>query len=162
MSHVLYFSPENRLGKAVSTPGGKQVDAAIADAEEQIALAAGECLEQIDLALQRVYLLSVGADALSDVLYKSVREVAGLAGTCGLADLGAAALSYCNLLDQAHQSGRLSGERMQVHLGVMRLLRRPERFTEAERLDILENLQAVVGKVQADPAYDPFAKTSSV
>ncbi len=151
MSHVVYFSPENRLGKAVTTPGGKHVETAIADADELVMQVADESIEQIDQALKQVYGLSERAESRMDVLYKSVREVAGLAGTCGLADLGAAALSYCNLLDQAEQSGRLSGERVQVHLGVMRLLRRPERFTETERQEILENLKAVVDKGQVVP-----------
>lgn len=151
MSHVVYFSPENRLGKAVTTPGGKHVETAIADADELVMQVADESIEQIDQALEQVYGLSDRAESRMDGLYKSVREVAGLAGTCGLADLGAAALSYCNLLDQAEQTGRLSGERVQVHLGVMRLLRRPERFTETERQEILENLKAVVDKGQAVP-----------
>jgi len=152
MSHVLYFSPENRLGKAVSTPGGKHVETAIADAEALVMLAAGECVERIDQALAQVYRLSEHAKPQTGVLYKTAREVAGLAGTCGLADLGAAAFSYCNLLDQAEQTGRLSGERVQVHLSVMRLLRRPERFTDAERQEILADLKAVVDKGHADLA----------
>jgi hypothetical protein len=146
MSYAVFYAPENRLGKAVSTPGGKQVDSAVADAEAQIAAIAEKCVEQIDLALERVFRLSASAEGQTDDLYRAAREVAGLAGTCGLDDLGAAALSYCNLLDQGNQSGRLNGERVQVHLGVMRLLRRPERFTELERSQLLENLQAVVDK----------------
>jgi hypothetical protein len=152
MSHAVFFEPENRLAKAISTPGGKYVDTAIIDADELIAQAADECVEQIDRALEQVYRLSERANAHLEVLYKTVREVAGLAGTCGLADLGAAALSFCNLLDQAHQSGRLSGDRVQVHLGVMRLLRLPDRFTESERREILQNLQAVIDKGQAELA----------
>lgn len=151
MSYAVFYAPENRLAKAVSTPGGKHVETAVADAEAQIAAIAEKCVEQIDLALERVFRLSPPAEGQAEDLYRAVREVAGLAGTCGLDDLGAAALSYCNLLDQAEQNGRLSGERVQVHLGVMRLLRRPERFTETERQDILENLKAVVDKGQVVP-----------
>ena len=152
MSYAVFYAPENRLGKAVSTPGGKHVETAICDAEEQINSIAQQCVEQIDLALERVFRLSADASAQAEDLYRAAREVAGLAGTCGLDDLGAAALSYCHLLDQAHQSGRLNGERVQVHLSVMRLLRRPERFTQAQRHEILENLQAVVGKGQTESA----------
>lgn len=152
MSHAVFYEPENRLAKAINTPGGKHVETAIFDAEELVVQAAGECVEQIDLALTQVYRLAEHAQSQLDALYKAVREVAGLAGTCGLGDLGAAALSLCNLLDQAHQSGRLNAERLQVHLGVMRLLRRPDRFSETERSEILKNLQAVIDKGQAELA----------
>jgi hypothetical protein len=128
------------------------VDSAITDAEAQIASITDQCLEQIDLALGRVYRLSTPAEGHTEDLYRAAREVAGLAGTCGLDDLGAAALSYCHLLDQANQSSNLNSERVQVHLGVMRLLRRPERFTETERRELLENLQAVVDKGQPPTA----------
>jgi hypothetical protein len=150
MSLVRFFAPQNPLGKAIAIAGGKHIDKAIADAEEQILLAADESIVHIDQTLEEVYRLSSAGKGQWDTLYKRVREVAGLAGVCGLEDLGTAALSFCTMLDQATQTGQLSDDQMQVQVGVLRLLRHPERFSADERAKILENLQAMMDKTKRD------------
>ncbi|HVY34404.1 MAG TPA: hypothetical protein VG960_08275 [Caulobacteraceae bacterium] len=147
MSVVRFFAPENRLGAAIAQAGGKLVETAIADADEQILMAADETKLMIDACLDQVFSLAAkGANTRLAQLYQAVREVAGLAGLVDLSDLGAAAHTFCNQIELAMQKGALSEEQIQVNLGSLRLLRQPERFSEPERKALLDNLQAVLDK----------------
>jgi hypothetical protein len=65
-----------------------------------------------------------------------------------LPDLGAAAHAFCRQIDFAMKTGALTDEQVMVHLGALRLLRLPERFSADERTALLDNLQAVLGKAQ--------------
>ena len=154
MSKVRFFTPENRLGEAIAEAGGKLVDTAIADADEQIALAAPETLQKIDDMLDQISQLAArGADNTQlQKLYDVVREVAGLAGLAGLPDLGMAAHTFCSQIDLALHKGALTEEQMQVNLGSLRLLRQPDRFSLAERQGLLDNLHAVLDKAHKTAA----------
>ena len=55
MSIVRFFAPENRLGKVIAVPGGKKIETAVADAEAQLMLVAGESAGKIDELLEIVY-----------------------------------------------------------------------------------------------------------
>ncbi len=147
MSLVRFFAPENRLGAAIAQAGGKLIETAIADADEQILMAADETKLMIDACLDQVFSLAAqGANTRLPSLYQAVREVAGLAGLVELTDLGAAAHTFCNQIELALQKGALTEEQIQVNLGSLRLLRQPERFSESERKALLDNLQAVLDK----------------
>jgi hypothetical protein len=148
MSFVQFFKPENRLAKIVTSLGGKYVETAIADANEQLLQISDECLKEVDAALARIYPLMNGVPTGAELsaLYRSVREVAGLAALCNLLDLGTAALSFCDLLDHAQDGGRLTEEHMRVYLNVFRVLRRPDLIDEKGRSSLLENLDVMVEK----------------
>ena len=150
MSMVRFFQPENRLGKALTAAGGKKIEAAIADAEEQVELAAAESTAKIDETLEVIYRLAAGGvKGQAEALYQNVREVAGLAGIAGgLDELGAAALTFCRLLDLMAPRGGPTEDQVQVNVGVMRLLRYADRFAPKERQDLLDNLQAVQDKAK--------------
>ena len=149
MSVVRFFTPENRLGKAIAEPGGKRIDQAIADADAQLALAGAESAIKIDEILGAIYKLA-GASLNPPLaeLYARTREVAGLAGIAGLPDLGAGAHTFCSMIEVAQAKGALSVEQLQVNIGVLQLLRRPERFSEQERAALLANLNAVLAKAR--------------
>jgi hypothetical protein len=149
MGLVRYFTPENPLAKAIAVPGGKLVSEAVDDARIELLEISDECLAEVDTLLARVYQLSgsVPAGAELTELYRTVREVAGLAGMCDLEDMGAAALSFCALLDHAQDGGQLTQEHIDVHVNVLKILRRSGDFTEAQRAVVLKNLDAMVEKL---------------
>jgi hypothetical protein len=153
MSEVLFFEPENRLGAAIAQAGGKTVQAAITDAEEQIVKAAIETAAKIDEMIALIQgLAGQGANSELTALYQAAREVAGLAGLANLPDLGRAAHVFCMQIDLALQKGALTDEQVMVNLGALRLLRLPERFSADERGALLDNLQAVLEKAQKSAA----------
>ena len=153
MSVVRFFAPENRLGKAVAEPGGKKIEDAIADADMQLVMAAAESALKIDEILNGIYKVA-GSSVQPSLkeLYPLAREVAGLAGIAGLPDLGAGAHTFCCLIEVAEPKGALNNEQMQVSIGVLQLLRHPERFSEEERAALLENLNAVLEKARRTAA----------
>ena len=151
MSVVHFFKPENRLAKAVTAPGGKYVTSAVEDANGQLLEIHDECLKEVDAALAQIYQSTRAVPtgpALSD-LYRSVRDVAGLAAICDLTDLGDAARSFCALVDSAQDGGRLTEAHIEVYLNVFRILRRPDLLDDKSRAGLLENLDRMVEKSSA-------------
>jgi hypothetical protein len=158
MTLVRYFKPDNRLAKAVTLPGGKLVETAVDDARIELLQVSDACLQEIDAALDHTYRLCEtppAGDRLPE-LYTTVRDVAGLAGVCALPDLGAAALSFCALLDHAQNGGRLAPDHVAVHLNVLRILRHPDAIPEDDRCKVLESLDVMVGRIaqKAPPSLD--------
>jgi hypothetical protein len=147
----MFFKPVNRLAKAVVEPGGKTIADAVSDAADSLAGLSDLCRAEIDAALADIHRLSATLPQGKDLhaLYSRARDVAGLAGNCGLEDLGAATLSLCTLLDNAQNGGRLTLEHLAIHAGVFRLLRTPEAFTEADRARILADLETMIAKLSA-------------
>lgn len=148
MSVVRFFKPENRLAKAVTALGGKHIETAVADANQQLQDIAGDCLKEVDDALARIYQSAgkVPSGADLSALYRVVRDVAGLAAICNLLDLGTAALSFCVLLDHAQSGGRLTEEHIRVYLSVFRILRHPDAINEEGRRNLLRSLDTMVEK----------------
>ena len=146
VSVVRFFQPPNRLAKAIATPGGKRVSEAVSDAVSGLESVSGACLERIDEALAAVRVATESADRAS--LYKHARDIAGLAAVCGKADLGAAALSLCTVLDRAADGGRLTPVRLQVYGDAMRTLRASDPPQEARR-ELLATLDAMTARLCA-------------
>jgi hypothetical protein len=155
MSVVRYFTPENRLAKIITAPGGKRVETAILDAEEQLGEISGSCLAQIDKTLDRIYRWSAQVpvgEALIE-FYRDTRDLAGLAAIGGLPDLGTAALSFCALLDHAQSGGRLNVEYLGVYIGVFRILRHTEQFDEALSANVLDHLATMVETISKKEGF---------
>lgn len=153
MTDVRFFAPKNRLAAAITTTDGILIETAIADADKEVALAAGESAARIDESLELIYRLAAApAPGRLDGLYQAVREVAGLAGLAELPALGQAAHTFCSLIDLAQAKGALPQDQIQVNVDVLRLLRRPERFSKAERKALLDNLHGVLEKARRTAA----------
>jgi hypothetical protein len=144
MSVLRVFKPENRLAKAFTALGGKYVDDAVNDAQQELLQVSEECLKHVDDMLEKVYSYTGESDL--PAFYRSVRDVSGLAALCNLPDLGNAALSICNLLDYAQGSGRISEEEVKLSRNVLRVMRYPNLINESGRRIILENFQILVDK----------------
>jgi hypothetical protein len=154
MSVVRYFQHSSNLAKLLCAPGGKYIGVAIADATEALSPVSGRIRDEIDRALAQIY---AHADAtpspeLLPHLYRAARDVAGLAGVCGLHDLGEAALSFCGLLDHAQEGGRLTAEHMAIYTNVLRILRQSEDEGPAERAAVLANLDLMLAKISGRTA----------
>ena len=153
MSKVRFFAPENRLAEAVNQPDGLLIEEVIGDADMVLTRAVGESVEKIDECLASIDGLAAdAAPGRLGELYQAVREVAGLAGLAKLPDLGRAAHTFCSLIDLAQSSGALPQDQIRVNVDVLRLLRRPERFAEAERAALLDNLFGVLEKARRTAA----------
>jgi chemotaxis protein histidine kinase CheA len=154
VSVVRYFQPPPKLAKLLSAPGGKYISAAIADAADEMSQASARIREEIDRALAQIYANADAAPSpeLLPHLYRAARDVAGLAGVCGLKDLGEAALSFCGLLDHAQEGGRLTVEHMAIYANVLRILRQSENASAEERAAVLANLDLMLAKISGRAA----------
>ena len=143
----------NTLAKMVNQPGGMLVEDAVRKAEtnldtikpvlaEEVEKNLAALLEALDSAVTRP------DKPVLDEAYLRSNQVAGMAGLSGLAPLGQAAFSLCELLDKLGVAGRWNAEAVDVHLNAMRLLRRmPE--ADKQTAHILQGLREVVARATA-------------
>jgi hypothetical protein len=152
MTQAQFTKPVNRLawrvGKGVSRP------AAVAQADTNLESIRDEVLAYVDGNIAELEALFAGCERAPDPdlarLYEPSNAVAGTAGTAGLAPLGRAAYSLCQLLANSEQSGVYSRPAIKLHLDGMRLLRRfssPEQ--DAAAAVILVNLAKLIASVKA-------------
>lgn len=136
----------NRLAKVVAMPGGKRVADAVADANANLLTIREPCLEALDASLARIR--EVAATDLSqaslDEIYALANEAVGLAGLFGLADLGKAAYSLCELIDSRPAGAGIGRQALDVHVESLRILRLGDALPAAERENMVAGLIAVV------------------
>jgi hypothetical protein len=125
MSTVRRHAVPNRLAHFVNTADGITLAEALARADAKLEEIRPPSLERIDEALAA---LGVRAPATPepvevDRLYRLANELAGTAGVFGLAGLGRAAYSLCELLDAQRGAAAWNAAAVTVHLEGMRLLR---------------------------------------
>lgn len=128
MTSVQFLFPENRLAKLVRQPGGIGLQQAIAAASSNLESIRDELLVGLDEYLQQVD--AIGADprlpedrAMQEDLYQKSNFVAGVAGHCGLAELGQAAYTFCEVLDRFLSGAAWSAPAVMVHLDALKVLR---------------------------------------
>ena len=118
----------NRLAKLIRLPGGKTVAQALTDAETNLDSIREDCLTAVDENIQRLLdsAVAVKADPNPDALaqcYSIAHEVFALAGVFGMAELGKAAYSLCELIDRSRDVGKWSNPAFEAHMNALRLLR---------------------------------------
>jgi hypothetical protein len=152
MTQAQFTKPVNRLawrvGKGVSRP------TAIAQADTNLESIRSDVLAYVDSNIAQLDSIFAqckeGSDPNLARLYEPSNAVAGTAGTVGLAPLGRAAYTLCQLLANGEQSGVYSLPAIKLHLDGMRLLRRfssPEQ--DAAAAEILENLVKLIASVKS-------------
>ena len=119
---------ENRLAKLTLAPGGMTEDAASAAAAANLETIRDECVAQVDREFD--LLKRAAADPhvknvplLQREMYAHANVIAGVAGCCGLGEMGEAAFSLCELIDRQLARGAWSDRALTVHLDGMGLLR---------------------------------------
>jgi hypothetical protein len=137
MSKVKRIAWTNRLGKLLSEPGGITVADALRKAGENLDGIREEGQGVLDGYLAEIEALRAGAGpaALAEVkaeLYRLANKIHATAAVFGLAQLGEAAFSLCELIDRLRERGRWNGGAVDVHLSALRIFRRPDEQVDGE------------------------------
>jgi len=128
MSKVRIFFRENPLARMVRGAGGVRFEEAVAQAHANLDSIREDCIAAVDTDIARLDLLLDRAMhrpdpvALSEA-YQRSNAIAGVAGSCGMAELGEAAFSLCELLDRIMHSEGWNAQAAAVHLNAIKLLR---------------------------------------
>lgn len=142
---------ENRLGKLIRKPGGVKVAEALRQAEENLAELAPEFLAAMDEALAELEgLLRARASAPAEAevarAYRRTNDLVAMAAHAGYPELGQAAFSLCELIDELQTAGAWRPPSVEVHLDSLRALRQLRSGDAEVAAAILEGLKAVVAR----------------
>jgi hypothetical protein len=136
----------------VRLPGGKKLKDALADAERNLESVKADCVSQIDTLVAEIQALASGAGdpdlAARERIYDLANQIVSLAGTFGLAGLGRAAYSLCELIDITLDGGGCPRGEILVHTESLQLLRHAERLGEAGEAAVLEGLAKIIRHAQ--------------
>lgn len=148
------FKIENRLAKSVVTKGGMSAREALSAAQAAVNEMRDPTIAEIDANLQEIYALGdrlKAANAYDEEglqkMYLSANRVVAMGGVFGLAELGQAAYSLCELISRFQTLERFSWLLVQVHLDGLRLLRTPGDHAADTREQVLNGLRQVATSV---------------
>jgi len=148
------FKYENRLAKSVSSRGGMTAAEALSAAQAAVEEVREPTLAEIDSSLQEIYGLGesmkvadAGDEAAMQRMYACANRVVAMGGVFGLAELGQAAYSLCELVSRFQTLDRFQYKLIQVHLDGLRLLRNPTDHPEAIRKEVLAGLRHLATSV---------------
>jgi hypothetical protein len=136
MSVVRFIPSENRLSKAMSGPGGKPMSKAIADAEAGVEVLFPPGVEAIDEALDTI--LSALAEQgpltvdMRETVYGAANRINAMAALFGLAGMGKAAWSLCEVLDLLDEDPPSGRPAVETHVHSLKVLRSGALLPEAE------------------------------
>lgn len=156
MSSVHYIRRPNRLGKLISTPGGRKLGEAVAQAEANIETLRPGMLAEVDEALDRLRAAAGRTDvaARTDV-YNCATAIVGFAGLCGLTQVGEVAYNLCELSDRYIDAGVWNEAAVAAHIQTMSVLRManlPEDSPDAAA--VLDGLKALVRRAEERAAAE--------
>jgi hypothetical protein len=150
---VQFLFPENRLAKLIWRPAGVSYREAMEAAGANLEAMRDELLASLDANLARIEEIWTDAtlaqnQPLQSEMYERSNFIAGLAGHCGLTELGQAAFSLCELLDRFITGARWSQRAIMVHMDALKLLRTLDvDASEAVRAAVVEGLRQVAERV---------------
>ena len=145
---VITRRPENRLGKVVFLPGGKTIAQALDDAQANLDEIRADSLNLLRAKLEEIQAIGRKAQTAPDAadlatLYALSGEVLDIAGLFGLAELGQAALSLCELIDRLKSRKAWNWPAVQVHLHGLLILADPDKTPPEARQSVVEGLRQV-------------------
>jgi hypothetical protein len=148
------FKYENRLAKSVSAKGGMTAAEALKSANAAVELVREPTLTAIDENLQEIYGLTAALKGISEFhedalrkMYGCSNRVVAMAGVFGLAELGQAAYSLCELISRFQTHERFQWQLVQVHIDGLRLLRAPAGHSPEHREQVLTGLRQLATSV---------------
>jgi hypothetical protein len=152
VSNSQVFKYENRLAGALVTRGGMSRVEAVQAAQAEIEEVREPTLAEIDAALQEIYALDArlegGADPDALVrMYDCANRVLAMGAVFGLADLGKAAYSLCELVSRFQRLERFNAAMIRVHVDGLKLLRTPDEHPAKAREQVLAGLHQVTASV---------------
>jgi len=149
MSAVRFIQNPNTLGQKLAAPGGRTIADVIAAGQAAVDNMAPAGLEALDRAILGIAAAlqdgaptsaPVAEDAL-EVIYRQAADIHAAAAAFGLADLGEAAWSLCELIDTGAGGMRTGRDAVVSHLNSLRLLRQGEAMPVEQRRALLQGLQ---------------------
>jgi len=139
--------PENRLAKVIFKPGGKSLAQALDDAQHNLDEIRGASLDLLRVKLEAIQALAQSqaapSTATAQTIYTLSGEVLDIAGVYGLAELGQAALSLCELVDRFGARKTWNWPAVQVHLHGLLILADPDKTPPQARHSVVEGLRQV-------------------
>lgn len=147
MAVITHVQRRSRLASMIDKAGGVSVGAALAQARENLAALEGEARAIIDARIEELTAMAAGLDGDEaqriEQAYRTAAAMLDAAGPFGMDDLCQAAISLCDLLDEAPRDRPYDWRIVTVHAQSMRLLL-PTSDTDAQaRAIILDNLRQV-------------------
>jgi hypothetical protein len=151
---VITRRPENRLSKTIWAPGGKSMEKALEDANANLDEVREERLDVLRIKLTEIQALGRRCEKnakLSDIraLYALSSDVNDIAGVFGLPELGQAAYSLCELLDNLGSRKVWNWPAVQVHLNGLLLLADPANAPPQARQHVVDGLRQVCQRVSS-------------
>ena len=152
------YHPENRLAKALASPGGITVGLALSRAEKALDAMRSDCLSVLDTKIAQIDASASTASFSStesaiEAVYTLSSEILHEAGMFGLAELSEVARSLCNLTDSLRQTANLDVQAIEVHVATMKLLRRPDVDSDPPiRAAVLDGLKQISIKAASGKA----------
>lgn len=154
MSSVNFIRRPNRLGKLISTPGGRKLGEAVAMAQSGIESLRPGMLAEVDEALERLREAAGRTDARSHTdVYNRANAIVGFAGLCGLTRVGEVAYNLCELSDRYIEAGTWNEGAIAAHIQTMSVLRTanlPDDSPDAAA--VMEGLKALVRRAEEKAA----------
>ena len=149
---VITRRPENRLAKVVWLPGGKTIAQALDDAQANLDEIRAESLDLLRGKLDEIQALGRKSEKTPEegdlqTLYALSSEVLDIAGLFGLAELGQAALSLCELIDRLKSRKAWNWPAVQVHLHGLLVLADPDKIPPDGRQSVVDGLRQVCQRV---------------
>lgn len=154
MSAASFIRRPNRLGKLISTPGGRKLGEALTAAQANIDTLRPGLLAEVDAALEKLRRAAARDDprGRSDV-YANATAIVGFAGLCGLTRLGEVSYNLCELSDRYLEAGSWNAAAIAAHIhtmGVLRSADMPEDSPEA--LAVMDGLKTLVRRAEEKAA----------
>jgi chemotaxis protein histidine kinase CheA len=143
---VRKFAPTNRLAEMIGLPGGKTVRDAVQDAEAAVEEHRPEVLADIDAQIAALERLAAQPEPEAQALYRISAGIIEHAGMFGLAHVGEAAFSLCELIDRMELRGQWDRASVDVHVASIRLLQGLGDDEAGQREHLLRGLKAVTAK----------------
>lgn len=154
MSVARFIPHVNKLGKAMSGPGGKKVSQALADADTAIQEIAPPCVEAIDEALAVIVQTARSGEITSEtlqVLYENANQINALGALFGLAPMGKAAWSLCDLVDLCEANPPSAKAAIEAHVRSLQLLRAAgDTLSAEEQGAVLAGLERLIAHIRGE------------
>ena len=149
---VITRRPDNRLAKVVWRPGGKTIAQALDDAQANLEDIRKDSLDLLRGKLEEIQVLGKKSEKDPqptdiETLYALSGEVLDIAGLFGLAELGQAAFSLCELLDRLKSRKAWNWPAVQVHLHGLLVLADLDKTPPEGRQTVVDGLRQVCQRV---------------
>jgi hypothetical protein len=149
MSAVRFIQNPSTLGHKIAAPGGRKISEVIESGQAAVDSMAAAGLQALDNAIaaiaaaldERSTTGTALPEAVLERIYRQSADIHASAAVFGLADMGEAAWSLCELIDTGAGGPRTGRDAVVSHLNSLRLLRQGEAVQAEHRRALLQGLE---------------------